>query len=197
MMSARNRPPTALIIAALLLSSCKQYDQYQNLDGAPGETVFASSPVQRNLMLGSNRSDQWTRIRLIAPPGATSCKIANHLLHNPRGPEMEGKPDANRFVMLTVTAEIRTAAFSCNTPDGVVRRTVSAVPYQITYRDRVVSTARVLPPLVHLDPDDPTAGRRWQEFWSEACPVVSERAGRIMCKPDMPEKLQAADLGPR
>jgi hypothetical protein len=53
---------------------------------------------------------------------------------------------------------------------------------------------QVKPPLVHIDPADPEAERRWSEIVSELCPAPPARAGFIICQPGMLEKLKAEDL---
>jgi hypothetical protein len=192
--------------ALLLLAGCAQIE-VRDADVAPGGTV-TTEDHNRNVALGwipqvapSNRPgiDHWTRIRVIAPEGATECRSGS--LFSRGGPQAKGKPDTERAVMLTSRQGDREAHFVCDTPSGAVRRTVRAsvytqpVPAQAAARGRKPWTYHVLPPLVHVDPRDPAAQARWAAIGAELCPVISERAFGFVCKPGMLEKFKAEDLG--
>lgn len=189
----------ATAICLVSLAACTSVDKYSGLDGPPGGYVVGSSPFQRTMAdlnpFQSQYTHQWVRIRVIAPPGATRCRIADQSPFMPPGPQAEGKPDAQLQVMLAYDAFSSTAAFECKTPDGLVKRSVRAVVYESTFANRFKHTTHVKPPMVHIDPRDPDAEARWTAFAAELCPVVSERASSFSCKPGMLEKLKAADIG--
>ena len=115
------------------------------------------------------------------------------------GPEPEGKPDDKREVMLTYDVEAKSAQLRVQLAAGIVRRRVKAVPYDIMFRrrdtERVLSTAQVKPPLVHMDPTDPDADARWAAISAELCSPGSASVYSLICKPGMLEKLKAVDLG--
>jgi len=178
-------------------------DKYSGLDGPPGGYVVGSSPFQRTMAdlnpFQSQYTHQWTLVRVVAPPGATRCRIADQSSFMPEGPMAEGRPDEKREVMLTYDAFAETAAFECRTPEGVKKRTVKAVVYEMPVPGSAPKTSArlstpVKPPLVHIDPSDPDAERRWRELAAELCPEVSARAFGFVCKPGMLEKLKAEDL---
>lgn len=191
----------ALAIASTASAACTGIDRYGGLDGPPGGYVTGSSPVQRMMSeldpVKSQYKNQWVRIRVIAPAGATRCRIADQSLFMPLGPQAEGRPDSAGAVMLTYDAFSSTASFTCDTPDGRVKRSVNAVPYVLTLSGRYMNTVQVKPPMVHVDPSDADAEARWTSLAAELCPVVSERATAFACKPGMLEKLKAADIGVR
>jgi hypothetical protein len=153
----------------------------------------------------SNRPgiDHWKRIRVIAPEGATECRSGDGLFSR-GGPQDKGKPDANREVMLTSREGDRIVHFVCDTPCGAVRRSVKASVYTMPIPPNVPADKmwlyerrpswHVLPPLVHMDPRDPGAEGRWAAIGPEICPVVSDRASTLVCKPGMLEKFKAVDL---
>lgn len=143
----------------------------------------------------SQYTTQWVRIRVIAPPGATRCRIADQSPFMPLGPQAEGRPDSMRQVMLTYDAHSQSAAFICDTPAGNIKRSVKAVPWTMTFGGKPLGTLQVKPPMVHIDPSDQDAAARWTGLAAELCPTVSERAYSITCRPGMLEKLQAADIG--
>lgn len=181
-------------------TSCTTPDRYRGLEGPPGGYVSGTSPFQRtmsDLNPFSDYNTQWTLVRVVAPPGATRCRIADQSPFVPAGPQPEGEPDAKREVMLTYHASAEAAAFECRTPEGVKKRTVKAVVYETKYQDKVFMRTQVKPPLVHIDPSDPEAEQRWTELAAELCPEVSERASGFVCKPGMLEKLKAEDLAAR
>lgn len=192
----------AVGIAVVTTGGCATPDKFRGLDGAPGEYVSGTSPLQRGFSAINPFSDynsQWTLVRVIAPPGATKCRVADTNPFRPVGPMTIGAPNARREVMLAYDALAKSAAFECRTPAGVVKRTVKAVPYDWpqhpSFPTKFGVTTQVKPPLVHIDPTDVEAERRWRELSAELCPVVSERAS-FVCKPGMLEKLKAQDLHP-
>lgn len=190
--------------AAASAGACTTTDRYSGLDGPPGGYVVGSSQLQRTMAdlnpFQSQYTNQWTLVRVVAPPGATACRIADQSPLIPKGPQPEGKPDANREVMLTYDAFAKSAAFECKTPDGVVKRTVDAVSWQMSWPKQApgggyTPTTPVKPPLVHIDPKDPEAERRWTALAAEICPEISDRAFGFACKPGMLDRLKAADIG--
>lgn len=196
----------ATAIGLVTLAACTTVDKYSGLDNPPGGYIVGSSSFQRTMAdlnpFQSQYTHQWVRIRVIAPPGATRCRIADQSPFMPEGPQADGRPDAKREVMLAFDAFSDFAAFECKTPEGVVKRRVGAVLYESLLSKAATAgyfktTAKVKPPLVHMDPADPDAEQRWQAFATELCPVVSERAFAFACKPGMLEKLKAADIGAR
>lgn len=193
-----------LSIIALLVTcgGCTTVDRYRGLDGPPGGYVSGTSSFQRTMSslnpFGSYNS-QWTLVRVIAPPGATRCRIVDQNPFAPDGPKTEGAPDAKREVMLAYLASATSAEFECRTPDGVMRRKVDAVAYEwprlkSAPPSSFTITTQVKPPLVHIDPTDPEAESRWRSLSTELCPHGSERASTFVCKPGMFEKLKAVDL---
>lgn len=189
-------------LGVLAAGGCTTVDKYSGLDGPPGGYVVGSSPFQRTMAdlnpFQSQYTHQWALVWVVAPPGATQCRIADQSPFMPDGPKAEGRPDAKREVMLTYDAFAETAAFECKTPDGVKKRTVKAVVYEMPVSKKSPRSfafrTQVKPPLVHIDPNDPEAERRWTELAAELCPEVSERASGFACKPGMLEKLKAEDL---
>lgn len=180
------------------LGGCTTVDRYRGLDGPPGGYVSGTSPFQRAMSDINPMSDynsQWVLVRVIAPVGATRCWVADKSPFDPAGPKAEGQPDDKREVVLAHKAHSDTATFACKTPAGEVKRSVKAVPYEMRYRDKVIHTTPLKPPLVHLDPSDAEAGARWTAISAELCPQISERAGNMICKPGMMDKLRAADIG--
>lgn len=190
----------ALIATGLgLLSSsaCTTIDHYSGADGPPGGYISGTSSFQRtmsDLNPFSNYNSQWSLVRVIAPPGATYCRIVDTNPFAPDGPKTEGAPNEKREVMLAYLASATSAAFECRTPNGVMKRTVKAVPFEMAYRDKVFSTVQVKPPLVHVDPTDTEAESRWSSLATELCPLGSKQASAFVCKPGMFEKLKAVDL---
>jgi hypothetical protein len=193
------------ILAACVAGGCTTIDQYRYADAPPGQAVSGTSPFSRTMETlnpftgGYNQT--WTRIRVIAPPGADACRIAGQSIFISDGPSPGGKPNENREVMLAYEEGAKSASFECRTPQGVVRRTVKAsvytqpVPETAAARGRKPWTYHVLPPLVHIDPNDPGAEARWTAIAAELCPEISERVFGFVCKPGMLEKFKAADLG--
>lgn len=192
----------AAAVGGLSSIGCTTVDKYSGLDGPPGGYVSGTSSFQRaasSLNPVSDYNSQWTLVRVIAPPGATRCRIADQSMFVPDGPKTEGAPDAKREVMLTYDADATSAAFECKTPAGVVKRTVKAVPYNWPRPEQarftIDMTTQVKPPLVHIDPADPYAKQRWADLAIELCPNGSARASAFVCKPGMFEKLKAEDIG--
>ena len=184
--------------AALAMGGCTAVDTYRGLDGAPGDYVSGSSQFQRvmsDINPMSDYNSQWVLVRVVAPAGATRCWVADKSPFDPTGPRHEGRPDAKREVLLTHKAYSDTATFACKTPAGEVKRSVKAVPYEMKYRDKVIHTTPLKPPLVHLDPSDAEAGSRWTAIAAELCPQISDRASKMICKTGMMDKLRAADIG--
>jgi hypothetical protein len=192
------------------LAGCAQIE-VRDAEVAPGGTVTTENHTT-NLLTAwiprvspGNRPgiDHWTRIRVIAPEGATECRSGS--LFSRGGPQAEGKPDAERAVMLTSREGDRDAHFVCDTPNGAVRRSVNASVYTMPIPPNVPADKmwlykgnrswHVLPPLVHMDLKDAQADARWAAIGAELCPVISERASGFVCKPGMLEKFKAADLG--
>jgi len=185
-------------LSMCLAAGCTSIDKYNGLDAPPGGTVFGSSSFSRTMEtlnpVPSGYGAAWTRIRVIAPLGASVCRIAGQSIFVAPGPEPEGKPNDKGEVMLSYDAEAKSASFECRMPSGVVKRTVEAVPFAIMTRlrsgvERKVSTAHVKPPLVHMDPTDPAAEARWAAISAELCPGPT-----LICEPGMLEKLKAEDL---
>lgn len=186
---------------AFVLAGCAQIE-VRNADAGPGGTVTTEDHT-RNALLGwvprvtpRNRPgiDHWTRIRVIAPEGATECRSGSLFARG--GPSDRGKPDKDRAVMLTVREGDRTAHFVCDTPGGQVKRSVEASVFERPSRPngKAFGKFHVLPPLVHMNPRDPDAEARWAAIVSEVCPVISERAATLPCHPGMMEKFKAVDL---
>lgn len=193
----------ASLIAIVMLAGCAT--EIRNADAPPGGLVTTVDKTQ-NTMLGwmqvtpSNKApgvEHWTRMRVIAPAGATECRTQD-------GPQDEGKPDAQGAVMLTGREGARSVQIVCDTPQGVVKRTVNAsvyaqpippdAPPDIAKRLAKRRDTHVLPPLVHVDPGDPGAEARWAAIGAELCPEISERVFGFVCKPGMLEAFKAADL---
>lgn len=198
------------LFALIALAGCAQVE-VRDANTTPGGTVTTEDHT-KNAALGwipsigpTNRPgiDHWTRIRVIAPEGATECRSGS--MFSKGGPQARGRPDADRAVMLTSREGDRTAHFVCDTPAGPVRRSVRASVYTHTWSDPPPGVKRnftpkprdfhVLPPLVHMDPREPDASARWAAIGPELCPVVSEQSATLICKPGMMEKFRAVDLG--
>ena len=212
MLTLRN----ASLAIAVVLAGCAQIE-VGNADTGPGGTVttydankqsVAGWIPQAGVVNVAPGIDHWTRIRVIAPEGATECRSGAGLFSR-GGPQDKGRPDADRIVTLTSREGDRTAHFVCETPRGPVRRSVSASVYTMPIPPsapphivkQLESTRRdthVLPPLVHMDPKDPQAEARWAALGAEACPVILDRVSMetgFLCLPGMLEKFKAADLG--
>jgi len=190
-------------LAVLATGACTTVDRFSGLDGPPGGYVSGTSPFHRtmsSLNPFSDYNEQWTLVRVIAPPGATRCRIVDANPFSPDGPLTVGAPNAGREVTLAYDANATFAEFECRTPAGVMKRRVDAVPYTwpelFGYRRAFPIVTQVKPPLVHIDPTDPEAEQRWRDLATELCPVVSERASGFVCKPGMLEKLRAKDIEP-
>lgn len=200
----------SLVAAVVVLAGCAQLE-VRDADAPPGGTVTTEDHT-RNAVLGwipqvapRNRPgiEHWTRIRVVAPEGATICRSGTFFSKG--GPEAKGEPDANRVVMLTSRQGDRTAHFACDTPIGEVKRSVSASVYTMPIPPNVPADRmwfyegnrswHVLPPLVHMDPRDPAAEARWDALGPELCPEISHRVFGFVCKPGMLEKFKAVDLG--
>lgn len=186
---------------ACMLSACAQVE-VRNADVGPGGTVTTEDHT-KNAVLGwipsvtpRNRPgiDHWTRIRVIAPEGATECRSGS--LFSRGGPQAKGKPDKDRAVMLTAREGDRTAHFACDTPGGEIKRSVDASVFQLppTANGWTFGKFYVLPPLVHMDPRDPDAEARWAAIAVEVCPAISDRASRLPCQTGMMENFKAVDL---
>lgn len=201
------------LLAVIVLAGCAQVE-VRNADVAPGGTV-TTYDANRQAALGwipqvgvVNKApgiDHWMRIRVIAPEGATKCRSGNFFA--PGGPQDEGRPNANREVMLTSNHNQNTAHFECETPGGVVRRSVKASVYTMPIPPDVPADkmwlyegnrgTKVLPPLVHMDPKDAQAEARWAALGAEVCPVISDRVSPetgFICVRGMLEKFKAVDL---
>jgi hypothetical protein len=204
----------ASVAIAVVLAGCAQIE-VRNADVGPGGAV-TTYDANKQAWLGwipqvgvVNKApgiDHWRRIRVIAPEGATECRSGAVFARG--GPEDEGKPNANREVMLTSNQNQNTAHFECDTPGGVVRRSVKASVYTIPIPPNVPADqmwlyegnrgTKVLPPLVHMDPKDAQAEARWAALGAEVCPVISDRASPVtgfVCLPGMLEKFKVTDLG--
>lgn len=191
----------ALVIASVTSAVCASTDKYSGrMDHRVGY-VIGTSQFQRTMAdlnpVNSQYTTQRVRIRVIAPPEATQCRIADQSPFMPPGPQPEGKPNSKGEVMIAYDAFSSSAAFVCDTPAGQLTRSVTPAPWQMTFRGWQINTVQVKPPMVHVDPSDPDAAARWTSLAAELCPVVSERASSFSCKPGMLEKRQAADIGAR
>ena len=202
-----------LIAVVVTLAGCAQIE-VRNADAGPGGAVTTYDAnkqawvgwiPQAGVVNNAPGIDHWTRIRVIAPKDATECRSGAFLARG--GPEDEGRPNANREVMLTSNQNQNTAQFECDTPGGVVRRSVKASVYTRPIPPNVPADkmwlykgdrgAKALPPLVHMDPKDAQAEERWAALGAEVCPVISDRASRetgFVCLPGMLEKFKAVDL---
>jgi hypothetical protein len=197
------------ILAACVAGGCTTIDQYRYTDALPGQAVSGTSPFSRTMdalnPFSGGYNDTWTRIRVIAPPGADACRIAGQSIFISDGPSPKGKPDEKREVMLAYDEGAKSASFECRTPAGVVKRKVEASVYTMPIPANVPADKmwlykgdrswRVLPPLVHMDPADPDAEARWAAISIELCSPGSKAQYSLMCRPGMLEKLKAADLG--
>lgn len=196
-----------LALAGCLLAGCASV-KVRNADAAPGGAITTVDPV-KSAALGwipqvgpanNPAIHHWTRMRVIAPAGATQCRTLTPFTSD--GPEDEGQPDLNGVLMLAAREGARSIQIACKTPSGVVQRTVTASIYTVEHSPEVrarYSNARphnfyVLPPLVHVDPRDPDAEARWAAIAAELCPEISERVFGFVCKPGMLETFKAADL---
>ena len=189
------------VALAFMLAGCAQID-VRNADAGPGGTVTTEDHT-RNALLGwipsvtpRNRPgiDHWTRMRVIAPEGATECRSGSLFARG--GPSNRGKPDKDHAVMLTAREGDRSAHIVCDTPDGEVERMVEASVFERPPlpNGRSFGKFHVLPPLVHMNPRDPDAQARWAAIAKEVCPVISDRAATLPCKAGMMEKFMAVDL---
>ena len=193
-------------MAGFVAAGCASVE-IRNADAAPGGAMTTVDPV-KGAALGwvpqiapakNPGVEHWTRMRVIAPAGATQCRTLTPFM--PDGPEDEGRPDADGALMLAAREGAKSVQIVCKTPAGTVRRIVTASIYTHDHPPEIMarySNARphnvyVLPPLVHVDPLEPGAEARWAAIGAELCPEISERVFGFVCKPGMLDALKAAD----
>jgi len=159
---------------------------------------ISTAPGLINPYNGNPTGRRYQRIRVIAPPGASVCRIVGQSMFVAPGPQAQGKPNDKHEVTLTYDVEAPSASFECQMPSGVARRTVQAVPYESTQKGYdgnplTVTLMLVKPPLVHMNSQDPEAEARWTALGAELCSPHSESPS-YLCKPGLLGKLKAEDL---
>lgn len=184
--------------AALLCVAAAGCQVIHNADALPGETMTVENQgTSWTSVVGARTGIRhWTRIRVIAPPGATECISGSLSPLIQGGPQASGTPGRDRAVMLTTDPDSLTVHVRCLTPSGDVVRSVDGYRYE--QRPRGSSTAfgfNIQPPMIHMDPADPERAARWDSLHAEVCTQVRGSRSGYLCRPEIFAALRASDIG--
>ncbi|MBI1361451.1 MAG: hypothetical protein GC155_14330 [Alphaproteobacteria bacterium] len=188
-----------LVLATGLAASCVAVGKD---NPQPGGVVWtedkAISWMPANLGGGKAGTKGWAYVQVFAPPSASECWVDSSIFSaSASNPHPRGTPDQSGAVLLTVRNEQRSSSFSCRTPSGVQTRVVQSEQVVRTrtspYRKPSVSKYWLVPPLAHINPNDPQGAAHWDAFNRTLCqsdPTIVYS----LCKEDRLEHMKARDL---